>query len=92
MLPSNSKLIAGKTAGCNNKILISSIDMITVSNRNTNKAEVYLKIKSNKYHLSPTPRGVATNSGLGGRSKLGPFLYRKYERGIKESNISSSCS
>ena len=42
-------------------------------------------------------RGAATNSGLGGggggggRFKSGSFLYRKYERGIKESNVSSSC-
>ena len=40
---------------------------------------------------------VATNSGLGmagagvGRFKLASFLYRKYERGIKESNGSSPC-
>ena len=27
----------------------------------------------------------------GGKFKSGPFLYRKYERGIKESNVSSSC-
>ena len=33
-------------------------------------------------------RGVATNNG---RFKLGPFLDRKYKRGIKESNVSSSC-
>ena len=25
------------------------------------------------------------------RDKSGPFLYRKYERGIKESNVCSSC-
>ena len=37
-------------------------------------------------------RGVATNTGLAGtRFKLGPFLYRKYERGIKKPNVSSSC-
>ena len=39
-------------------------------------------------------RGEATNSGLGGgggRFKSGPFLYRKYKRGIEESNLSSSC-
>ena len=40
-------------------------------------------------------RGVAANNGLGGkglgRFKSGPFLYRKYKRGIKESNVSSSC-
>ena len=35
-------------------------------------------------------RGVASNNGLGGRFKSGPFLYRKYERGIKKSNVSSS--
>ena len=29
--------------------------------------------------------GVATNSGVGeGQFKSGPFLYRKYEGGIKE--------
>ena len=28
--------------------------------------------------------GVATNSGLGGQFKSGPFLYGKYEGGIKE--------
>ena len=37
-------------------------------------------------------RGVATNSGLGGgRFESGFFLYCKYERGIKESNLSSLC-
>ena len=36
-------------------------------------------------------RGVATNSGLGARFKSGPFLYRKYEGDIKESNVYSSC-
>ena len=41
-------------------------------------------------------RGVATNSGLGrwggggGRLKSGPFLYRKYQVAVKESNVSSS--
>ena len=29
-------------------------------------------------------RGVASNSGLGGQFKSWPFLYRKYEGGIKE--------
>ena len=27
----------------------------------------------------------------GGRFKSGPFLYRKNNRGMKESNVSSSC-
>ena len=37
-------------------------------------------------------RGVATNNGLGGgRFESGFFLYCKYERGIKESNLSSLC-
>ena len=41
-------------------------------------------------------RGVATNSGYGEgrggvRFKSGPFLYRKYEHGIKMSNVSSPC-
>ena len=37
-------------------------------------------------------RGAATNSGLGAaRFKSVPFWYRKYERGIKESNVSSLC-
>ena len=36
-------------------------------------------------------RGVATNNGLGGQVQIGTFLYRKYKRGIKESNVSSSC-
>ena len=39
-------------------------------------------------------RGVAINSGLGGvggRLKSGPFLHHKSKRGIKESNVSSSC-
>ena len=44
--------------------------------------------------------GVATNSGLvgsgddkggRGRFKSGPFLYRKYQGGMKESNVFLSC-
>ena len=44
-------------------------------------------------------RGVATNNGLAGgrgggvrgRFKLRPFLYCRYKRGIKESDVFSSC-
>ena len=41
-------------------------------------------------------RGVAANNGLGvggggGKFKSGPFFCRKYKRGKKESNVSSSC-
>ena len=40
---------------------------------------------------STSIRGVAINRGLGGgRHKSGPFMYRKYKRGIKESNVSVS--
>ena len=40
---------------------------------------------------STSIRGVAINRGLrGGRHKSGTFLYRKYKRGIKESNVSVS--
>ena len=40
---------------------------------------------------STSIRGVAINIGLGGgRLKSGPFLYRKYKRVIKESNVSVS--
>ena len=31
------------------------------------------------------------NRGVADTIKSGPFLYRKYERGIKEFNVSSSC-
>ena len=44
-------------------------------------------------------RGAATNGGLGGWGVGGEqvyiktfFWYRKYERGIKEYNVSSLCS
>ena len=47
------------------------------------------------YFVIHTFRSVAANSGLRGRGwsrfKSGPFLYRKYKRGIKETNVSSSC-
>ena len=36
-------------------------------------------------------RGIATNSGLGGQVQIETFLYRKYERGINESNLYSWC-
>ena len=37
-------------------------------------------------------RGVATNNGLGeGQVQIGTFFYHKCKRGIKESNVSSSC-
>ena len=36
-------------------------------------------------------KGVTTNSELGGPGSIGIFLYRKCERAIKESNVSSSC-
>ena len=43
--------------------------------------------------ISPI-RGLATNSGLlgvRGQFQIGLFLYRKYNRGIKDSNVSSMC-
>ena len=43
ILPSNLSITIRKTAGGNNKILISSIDMKISSNRNINKDEVYQK-------------------------------------------------
>ena len=45
-------------------------------------------IMRSKFMSSTDREGVATNSGLGGsRFKSGPFLYCKYERAIKESNL-----
>ena len=41
MVPSNLNLNIGKTAGYNNKILISSIEIKIGSNKNINKVEVY---------------------------------------------------
>ena len=36
-------------------------------------------------------RGVATNWTGRARFKSGPFLYRKYKRGMKESNVYLLC-
>ena len=51
MLPSNLSLNIEKTAGCNNKILVSNTDMKTGSNRNINRVEVYHK----KFRLAASP-------------------------------------
>ena len=40
------------------------------------------------YHLSGAYLQIME---WGAMFKLGPFLYRKYKRGIKESNVSTSC-
>ena len=46
----------------------------------------------NTHRYNRINRGVATNNGLGeSRLKLRPYLYPKYKRGIKESNVYLSC-
>ena len=69
-----------------------NIDDIDVNKILVSKRESYGTKKSFKYFI----RGAATNNGPGGRGgegrfKSGPFLYQKYKRGIKESNVSSLC-
>ena len=48
-----------------------------------------------KFSIPCVIRGVVTNSGLGGEGGAGSIRYLfcivKYEGGIKESNVSSSC-
>ena len=51
ILPSNLSLNIEKTAGYNNKILVSNTDMKTGSNRNINRVEVYHK----KFRLAASP-------------------------------------
>ena len=54
MLESNLNLNIGKTAGYNNEILISNIDIKINSNRKINKAEIYPQIFT-KFQSLATP-------------------------------------
>ena len=54
----------------------------------------FMKKLKTKFLQKRTPPKNSTYIAMQGRTarfKSGPFLYRKYERGIKESNVCSSC-
>ena len=53
--------------------------------------EIVVDRNRNSYEIDVKYMGVATNNDPGVRCKLGPFLYRNYKRGMKESSLSSMC-